>query len=338
MLQGAQMLRSRQALIVATLLGEVACHRQGEARADSAVTAAAAPPAAAAPARADAARPAGKVVLSTTPVPGRAGRSFELSIGACQGARCPVLISLLDAGNVLDEEVLPWPSATREAAEQPAEAGWGARDPMDHATRVKAWVTGEEATFLATMVRPLSLAPGTGGVLVSQIAGFEHLKRAHVVFVAVGQELVKAWAVQEGAGWTFSAAAPIQLAPERDGVVYFERFDHSLDSDTEPDTLTAEILGWDAMKRRLVPVPAQKGRLAAVVVGPFANVREAKQRRAQNRDCLAGLWILPASRFGLGPRGVVLARPTSQRAAAKRLSAETVACAPGQKVVVAALR
>lgn len=320
----------------ALFLAAMSCH----ARADSRPQAGAAAPSAARAALALAdGRPdsSGKAPLTSLSAPGAPGQTFELAIGSCREGKCPLLVSLVQGGHRLAERPLPWSSASPEASEQDAEPGWGSTDPLE-VVPVKAWVTGEEATFLATMVRPLALAPNIGGVLIDQIAGFEHLKRSHVVFAVYGKDLVKAWSAEEGAGWTFSATAPVALGSGRDGVAYFDRFDSSIDSDTQPDTLDAQVLSWDARTRTLLPYETT-GLLSAVVVGQFASVRAAKQARQTSQGCLGAFWILPASRFPATKlRNIALVRVTSVRAAADRLSAATLACARGKKVMVTALR
>jgi hypothetical protein len=294
---------------------------------------AASPPAPDAGAGAAAAGPKA-VVLASLPVPGDPTRTFELVIAPCRDKQCPLFIALVEAGKTLDRKKLTWASVTQEAAQQDAEGGWGATDPLVPGSPPTAWTTGEEATFLATMIRPLRLGNRIEGVLVNQVAGFEHLKRAHVVFAAVGRDLVEAWSAKEGAGWTFSAATVVPLATDRDGVAYFESVTYTMDSDTQPDALRAEVLAWDERRRKLGPAAGNaRAALHAVVLGPFANVRKAKQAIEANRACLGGFSILPARRFPEARhQGIVLVRATANRAAADKLATDSAGCAAGDEV------
>jgi hypothetical protein len=250
----------------------------------------------------------------------------------------------LEAGKTLGAEQLTWGSVSQEASEQEVERGWGATDPVDFesAAGLKAWTTGEEATFVGTLVQPIAFEETVGALLVNQVAGFEHLKRAHAVFVSVGSELVRAWSAMDGDGWSFSTATVVPAAPGRERVAYFEQIDFTMDSDTQSDALKAEILGWNARARKLAPIKGEGevgASIQAVVLGPFKTVGEAKRAKDANQACLGGFAIVPGGRFRAAEgRGMVLARLTTHRVAAGALASLVAGCVPGKKARLASMR
>lgn len=142
----------------------------------------------------------GRVVVAIVPGTPDNTLQYEVSIGTCVQKECPVLISLLEAGKMLDQARAEWASTTRTPMREEVSLGWGVGDPAGPPEGITAWMTGEEEGYLGTAVRGVALSAGIHGLLIDQRSGFEHIKRHHELFVHQDRRLRRAWSAAEGAG------------------------------------------------------------------------------------------------------------------------------------------
>jgi hypothetical protein len=273
-----------------------------------------------------------RMVLAVAPATSDGKLHYEVSIGPCVEKACPVLISLLEAGKVLDRTHAKWASTTREPAPDEIRLGWGVGDPAGPPEGTTAWKTGEEEAYLGTAVRVVVLSPQTNGLLIDQRAGFEHVKRHHELFAHGDRRLQRVWSAGEGAGpaWTSTAIAP--AGDGREAVVFFEGFRYP--TSDEPDTLKSTRLQWNDASHGMAPQPAEPSIEASVIRG-FKTVAAARQAKTAQRECLGAYWVLPATSVGATPKdGFVLAMPALDH---ERAIAST-RCAADKKPEVLHLR
>jgi len=252
----------------------------------------------------------------------RAGQFvLDLAIAECRSSECPIVVRLRRDGRVIDRVTLPFAASSQRANAQAADWLWGA-----DAGR-KAWVNGE---YVATAARLLQLARSTPALLVSQLAGFDHLKRNHVLIVPRAGKLVLAWKAQEGAGPTWSATEIIgSPGNDRQDVAYFHGF-------FDPDEDTAERLDvirlrWNATAARVqeTPLPAPTMPLHLLDLGTHDTAMQARNARAAS-NCLWAYWVLDAGRFRAGAdRKVLLGMPYATHAAAEKAARSVQRCLPG---------
>ena len=228
--------------------------------------------------------------------------SFAVAAGDCETAGCGILLQLLADGRVLDSALLDFKASNAELTEDEVGPLMGASDPLAPSAPREAFVAGEEEGLVATALLPLRLSGERAGVLVHQMAGFDHVKRRHYVFTVAGDRLRRVWSSEEGAGPTWSAAFAVEeVDASGESVIYMEGFQPGGE---QTDRLSAVRLGWDPDEDLLVPSgPAQ---LFAIVAGRYASSSEARAAAAA-QACLSSYWALPAERAGMESPGVVLA-------------------------------
>ena len=250
------------------------------------------------------------------------GFVLELAIAKCRKSECPIEVRLRTGGRVIDRVTLPYAAYSQRASLEPVDAIWGA-----DAGR-KAWATGVENTYVSTAPRLLRMAPRTPALLVSQLGGFEHPKRNHLLLVPRAGKLTVAWKVQEGSGPTWSATQ-IVGSPDRGEIVYLDGF---LDPrDDIPDRLDLFHLSWNAASARVqeTPLPAPTMPLYLLDLGTHATIAEAREARAAN-TCLLGYWVLDADRFpGVADGKALLGTLYATRAAAEQEAGSVRQCQPG---------
>jgi len=252
------------------------------------------------------------------------GFVLELAIAKCRKSECPIQVRLRRDKRVIHRVTLLVTASTQHAKAQAADWLWGA-----DAGR-KAWSAGEENYHVSTAARMLRIAPRTTALLVSQLSGYEHLKRNHVLLVPRAGKLLVAWETREGQGPAWSAAE-ILGSPESDRqeVAYFYGF-----SEPEEDVferLDVTRLSWNAAVARMQesPLPAPTLPLYLLDLGTHDSAMQARQARAEN-NCLSSLWILDAGRFRAGADGKALIGTLyATRAAADQEARSVRSCLPG---------
>jgi len=246
---------------------------------------------------------------------------LDLAIAQCLSSGCPIEVRLRTGGRVIDRVTLPFAAWSQRASIELVDAIWGA-----DAGR-KAWATGVENSYVSTAARLLRMAPRTRALLVSQLAGFEHPKRNHLLLMPRAGKLTVAWKAQEGAGPTWSATQ-IVGSSDRGEIVYLDGF---LDpTDDTAERLDAVRLSWDSATARVqeTPLPAPTMPLYLLDVGTHATIAEAREARAAD-TCLLGYWVLDAGRFRAAADGkALLGMLYATRAAAEHAARSVQQCQP----------
>ncbi|MDU9413372.1 hypothetical protein [Pseudomonas sp. zfem005] len=215
--------------------------------------------------------------------------AFELSLPACTQAPCPFELRLLRGGQPVGAPaVLAW-SATAAPA-QPAESDplYGTGTPLASASaQPGVWITGEEEGQVSASARPLPLADGAQALLVTQMAGFEHPKRRHALYLATAQGPRLAWSHDETPGPNQSWV----LAATGESPVLLVRY-HATE-DNAPDRLETRNLKWNgdhsALAEAATPPPAS---LLAVIAERHASATAAHASRTRQPECLGSYAVI----------------------------------------------
>jgi hypothetical protein len=245
---------------------------------------------------------------------------LDLAIAECRSSECPIQVRLRTGGRIVDRVAVPFAAHSQRATAVTTDAHWRAD------TSRKAWATGEENSYVATTARLLQLAPRTPALLVSQLAGFEHLKRNHVLIVPRAGKLVVAWKAQEGAGPTWSATEIIGSSDQQE-IVHFYGFFYPAEDETE--SLDVVHLSWKVARVQETPLPAPTMPLYLLDLGTHDTAMQARQARTAN-TCLSPHWVLDAGRFHAGAGGkAVIGTLYATRAAADQAARIVRQCLPG---------
>jgi hypothetical protein len=223
------------------------------------------------------------------------------------------------------------------------DASAGAGDPLDPDALERevseALYTGDEAGAVITVARGLALGPGTTGLLVDQVAGFEHVKRAHFLFAVSGEKLRQVWKYEEPSGPTWSTTVIASPEPDRQVVVLLAASALATELRDRPDEFSAERVEWDSATRTALARPIDE-KIFAVRFGPFTGIAAALDAQDAHADCLGEFWLLASER--LGPPGqpgeVSLAVLGVSEVGARSRLGDAEACAGDLRGAVASLR
>jgi len=268
------------------------------------------------------------IVLGSFPVSAAPHPAFELVVAECQADQCPIEIRLQGRSEPAPGLRLDWsaPSKTIEPGEQNV-TGVGA---LLSPEKIRSWTIGGNEKGIAVAAKPLLVAKKVPALLVTQTAGFEHVKRRHYLIVANAGRLQLAWRGVERQGPHFLGASVVN-GPNGAEVIVTDVF---ANPDTaRPDTVNVRKLQWTKGAAREIRLRAP---IPATVLGPFASAADARAART-GATCLAGYLVLPAGRVGQ-PRGFVLAAPASTAGAARQALKDVQSCAPSVQGRAAFLR
>ncbi|GKS76094.1 hypothetical protein AVME950_14380 [Acidovorax sp. SUPP950] len=277
-------------------------------------------------------------VLESFPVHGQAvlekeRQAYELSLSACSGGTCPFEVRLLSSAehargafatgravvSKRDSAALDWPAFAAPARPLHVPKP-GAAPFLANTTGPRVWSTGEEENTVTAAASAVPLEPGNpagaSALLVTQMAGFDHPKRRHTLYVASRGALKRAWSRSEPQGPYVSQV----MAAPGDAPVYLSMF-VSRDDDV-PDKVSAYQLAWDARRQVFSERPSAPTVLA-VVAGSYPTVRAARAARAASA-CFAGYGAVDTwPGKGLVPHRYALitlaAEPTQATAERERL-------------------
>src|SRR5262249_33094247 len=213
---------------------------------------------------------------------------LDLAIAECRSSECPIEVRLRQDRRVIDRVTLPFSASSQHANAVAVDWLSGA-----DAGR-KAWATGVETSYVSTAAGLLRIAPHTPALLVSQLAGFEHPKRNHLLLVPRAGKLVAAWKAEEGAGPTWSATQIVR-SPDRQEIVYFNGFFDPTEDAVE--RLDVVRLTWNSRAARVreTTLPTRTTPLYLLDLGIHDTAEQAPQTRAEN-NCLSSLSILDTRR------------------------------------------
>lgn len=240
---------------------------------------------------------------------------FDLTMLPCRLHECPIQVRLLAAGRVVDHLALPVPASSQRVKAEFVDQDWGA-DPG-----LKAWRSGFESEYVATVGRLLTLTPQVTGLLVSQRYGFEHVKRAHLLVLPRRGKLRVIWKAVEGEGPTWSATRVLPGATAGQDIGYFQGF---FDPDGDaPGRFEAARLRWDGTTASLqeTPLPDRAMPLYVLSLGDYESVAKAREARFTYASCLSSYWVLDGGAF----RGMSHTRPFVGKVYPRRSQAEEAA-------------
>ena len=194
-------------------------------------------------------RPDGSYLLASIPTSTTGRAALELVLPQCRASACAERVRLVEGAVVYDSAALEWESVAEppQRSEQPAGImGVGDRRQQDRT--VATWVTGDGEDAIATLARPLAIAPGSTALLVHQSGGAEHVKRLHYLFVADGRRLIYAWLGWEGQGLTSSSVDTIDVDADGRPELLFWRF--AIGDDLVSDWQLS-VDPWDTARRAI---------------------------------------------------------------------------------------
>ncbi len=274
------------------------------------------------------------------PVPG-VRQGYELSLAACKDAACPFEVRLLSGAegggeplaegragvSVRGATALDWPASAVPA--QPLDAPQPGAGPFLASTAApRVWSTGEEEGTVTASASAVPLEPGkpsgARALLVTQMAGFDHPKRRHALYVASQGALKTAWARSDPQGpYVSQVVATPGRAP-----MYLSVF-FSPDDDAA-DKVSAQRLAWNA-KRQVFSEEPSLAAVQAVVAGSYPTVRAARAARAGSA-CFAGYGVVDTwPGKGRVPHRYALVALSADPAQATAEVARLGQCQPGLK-------
>ncbi|MBI3560854.1 MAG: hypothetical protein HY080_03970 [Gammaproteobacteria bacterium] len=260
------------------------------------------------------ATPDGKTYLALERFDTKQG-AFELGIAPCTAEGCAFEVRWLEKNKPVATIALPILAADQITEKEQTGFDWGA-DPG-----LYAWGTGMENSYVSTVGRLVNLDSETVGLLVTQLYGFDHLKRLHRLIVPRNGKLVYLWEFTESPGYSTSAAV---VAPPF-GITLFYFTYHYEESNADRLSVTHLVLNKD--KSELVP--ASPGRVAAaLLVGDFDSTNRAyKHRQADSGRCFFRYYVLASDSIATLPSGhSALARVFMRREEAQAEQQRLIQC------------
>jgi hypothetical protein len=278
----------------------------------------------------------GRVILTTFPVAPSGNLRYELSLAPCARSECPFQVRLIDGDQVQGTLSLDWASIPERPDKMTIDESLGAGDPLQKEWKGLAWQTGVEGQNVAITARSIALTPQLNGLLVDQRVGFEHLKRQHYLFVAIGRKLARAWTGIEELGPTWSMVETTEPLPEGSQLfIYFNIFGYYRTTGSEADRVEFEIYRWNSQKNVIESVPATDGSspVVALVAGAYDTVDDAWKALQQNSDCLKDFLIVNADSLPQSFKGkVAIAALSAKTPLAERVIEEIRQCAPTMNI------
>jgi hypothetical protein len=265
----------------------------------------------------------GRAVLR---VPAKGDQEYEVTSGPCIKRKCPIAVSLLAGRRTLDRRTLEMNSSSENFQKSTLDRWDGNGDPAHFQSAITAWRSGDDEDETVLAVSSFRLAPGLTGILIDQRAGFENVKRRHVLLASRNNKLVELWKRAEGTGPTYSTTVPLDASGGRQALLFYSVFLYP--ENDAPDRLLIESLAYDAATGRMMPYSID---LNVITLGPFRTVAAARTQRAGYKRCEPSLWVLPAKGFG-GQVGYVLATVASTPASGQAAELELKKCAPAAKL------
>jgi hypothetical protein len=238
---------------------------------------------------------------------------YALVIEACKDGVCPQAVHLVKGSRVVDSMKLEWPSVSQESEAEPVDAAWGAGDPLGLEQPLSAFATGNEATSVSVAARPVHLDKARTALLVTQRAGWEHLKHHHDLFAVDNGKLNRLWSGAEGPGPTWSSTDVISGPGQSQQILYFSAFQYP--NADMPDTLSVTRIAWDTQHKKIVESSVGGyTELQLLVLGNYAAIGPARTAYNRAGGCFTPLmWVLDSRQFpGSGDRfllGTLTSRP-----------------------------
>jgi len=267
-------------------------------------------------------------VLVSFPADPSSALQYQLAIDPCVQEKCPVVVRLTNGNRVLDSAKLEWNSTTQESSPEDVDAQWGGADPLDSSARLKAFATGEEASYLSMLARLVKVTADRVGLLVTQRAGWDEVKHHHDLFLIDGEKLRHDWSGTEGAGPTWSATAVVPGVGKAEQVLFFSGFRYP--TEDEPDHLSVWKVAWDPAQQKIVEsAVGDSVSLRLLSFGGYPNVAKARAARDNANSCVPPvLWVLNSSFYKGAPGKVLLGTITARPELVAAVLAAAQKCSP----------
>jgi hypothetical protein len=208
------------------------------------------------------------------------GQPFEISVGDCKVAKgapkgtppdCFLFVSLKGGKG---KEKLQWTAKSGSIFQQ-GENNFAIGDEAD--------------TALAIAWKPVSVAKGIDGVIVSLQSGGDRLKHRHDVFLNVKGRLNYALTASEPRGpLTWSNITPLDM--DNNGFPELLLMHAARPDEEEADRWNLDVYGWRADIQKMVKLPSWAPTIHGAVVGSYNNVKEAREEHAGK--CLREFMVL----------------------------------------------
>jgi hypothetical protein len=253
---------------------------------------------------------------------------YQLAIDSCVQTKCPVVVRLMKGNRVLDSQQLEWNSTTQESSPEDVDAQWGGGDPLESDSPLKAFATGEETSYLSTLARPVRVTVDRLGLLVTQRAGWDEVKRHHDLFLFDGDKLRRDWTGSEGAGPTWSSTAVVPGVGKAEQVLFFSGFLYP--ADDQPDHISVWKVAWDPAQKKMVESAAVDSvSLRLLSFGGYPSVARARAARNKANSCISPvLWVLNSSFYKGAPGKVLLGTITARPELAPAVLSAAQKCSP----------
>ncbi len=216
---------------------------------------------------------------------------YRVAVAPCVRGTCPVTVDLLKNGRRVDRKTLPQAAATGDFERQPIDPAWtgwlSGKEPQ-----LRVWNSGYENGYLGVLARPVRLGwpeMAHTGLLATQLSGFDHLHRDHVLYVIDRGRLKKAWSFSESGYPMSSAVFPVMTGKDH-FLLFRQEWSGFPQSDEEPDWQRIYLLSWRAEGKKIdaVQLPTEEFPLYAVVAGFHPNVPSAREA-AKRMKCAEGV-------------------------------------------------
>ncbi len=192
--------------------------------------------------------------------------TFVVSVGDCRvpkgapkgtPAECAVQVQLKSR-----KQKLPWTSPAG-AVYQQGDANFAIGDDAD--------------TALAVSWKPLSIAKGVDGIMVTEQSGGERVKQRHDVFLDVRGRLDYALSAGPQRGEdTWSTVSTLDVDGNGSQEIILVHASRP-DAETEADEWDMSVWGWRADVRKIVKLPSWTPTIHAAMVGEFNSVAAARE-------------------------------------------------------------
>ena len=220
--------------------------------------------------------------------------NYRLTFAECSNNECAVNLQNLIDDKVVSQISLPWPASNTTFYEYDVDRWYGMGDPLSQ-EYVKAWFLGDsENDSLAVGIQIIELDDDTKGLLVSQTAGFEHVKQNHQLIAEKNNKLDIIWEYTEPQGPYWSNV--VVAKEEKGSFTLIEGFSNA-NSNVE-DSLEVRRFSWDSSASKLVN--QENADTKVVVTGPFENAGAARSEIFNKPECYgANFNVLNGNVFGL---------------------------------------
>jgi hypothetical protein len=213
------------------------------------------------------------------------GFQYQIAMEPCRKGKCPITVNLLKDGKLTDKKPLPQTAADRKFTHQLADPAWFSA-PYNAAPQLRVWESGEENTYVGVQAQAVPLDATHTGLLVTQLTGFERIRRDHALYSVAQGKLEKLWSFS-GIGPTASTVYPVVRQDKNYLLFQKSRAGHSSedgqgyspDGDILPYSYEASLLHWqaDRMAVETIPLPARGIPLYLAVIGFYPDMARAEQ-------------------------------------------------------------